>query len=313
MNLSVLVRRNILDPVRTRSLWVLLALFVLVFGLVGYLLGPNQFTSMPNLTATIMGVLAPLAALVYSYESIAGPRQSGSLRVLLTYPYSRRQVVLGTLIGRVTIVLLAIVTGIVAAVLATALAGGSIDIVSFALVLAASLLFTAVIVAVADTHGTAAPRLAGRAADALAEAALTLHAGDFTTPAVYDAFDRRTREFVAVYGNSDEPTLRERLRAVETITWAGWTLLVVHGHEHTATSLPLLARERDADLVVTGHTHRPAIERLGGLPVVNPGSHADPRAGPPTHAELRTDNGALLVEIRDRTGDVIERERVSGA
>ena len=148
MNLSVLVRRNILDPVRTRSLWVLLALFVLVFGLVGYLLGPNQFTSMPNLTATIMGVLAPLAALVYSYESIAGPRQSGSLRVLLTYPYSRRQVVLGTLIGRVTIVLLAIVTGIVAAVLATALAGGSIDIVSFALVLAASLLFTAVIVAV---------------------------------------------------------------------------------------------------------------------------------------------------------------------
>lgn len=148
MNLSVLIRRNILDPVRTRSLWVLLGLFVLVFGLVGYLLGPNQFTSLPSLTATIMGVLAPLAAFVYSYESIAGPRENGSLRVLLTYPYSRRQVVLGTLIGRVVIVLLAVVTGIVAAVLASAFAGGGIDIVSFTHVLAASLLFAAVVVAV---------------------------------------------------------------------------------------------------------------------------------------------------------------------
>lgn len=163
----------------------------------------------------------------------------------------------------------------------------------------------------ADTHGTEDSRLAGRAADVIVDAERVLHAGDFTTPAVYDAFDRRAREFDAVHGNSDEDALRERLPAVRTIEWDEWRLLLVHGHEHTATSLPLLARERGADLVVTGHTHRPAIERLGGLPVVNPGSHADPRAGPPTHAELRTENGALLVEIRDRTGDVIERKRVS--
>lgn len=164
----------------------------------------------------------------------------------------------------------------------------------------------------ADTHGTANPRLAGRAGDVIADANRVLHAGDFTTIAVYDAFEDRARGFVAVHGNSDESTLRERLPAVRTIEWKGWHLLLVHGHEHTATSLPLLARERDADLVVTGHTHRPAIERLGDLPVVNPGSHADPRVGPPTHAELRTENGALLVEIRDRAGDVIERERVLG-
>ncbi|CCQ33949.1 phosphodiesterase family protein [Halorhabdus tiamatea SARL4B] len=165
---------------------------------------------------------------------------------------------------------------------------------------------------VADTHGTEDARLASRVADVIADAEKVLHTGDFTTAAVYDAFDRRARELIAVHGNSDEDALRERLPAVRTIEWEGWSLLLVHGHEHTATSLPLLARERGADLVIAGHTHRPAIERLGGLRVVNPGSHADPRAGPPSHAELRTENGVLRVEIRDRAGDVIERERVSG-
>lgn len=162
----------------------------------------------------------------------------------------------------------------------------------------------------ADTHGTADPQLAGRAADALSGAAVVLHAGDFTTGAVYEGFERRARELTAVHGNSDPAPLRDRLPAVDTVAWQGRSVLVVHGHEHTPTSLSLLARDREADLVVTGHTHRPAIERLGDLPVVNPGSHADPRSGPPTHAELRTENGGLVVEIRERAGEVLERTRL---
>lgn len=163
----------------------------------------------------------------------------------------------------------------------------------------------------ADTHGTENPGLAGRAADALTDAKRVLHAGDFTTMAVYNAFERRAAELTAVHGNSDAAPLRNRLPAIQTIEWDGWVLLLVHGHEHTATSLPLLAREREADLVVTGHTHRPAIERFGDLPIVNPGSHADPRAGPPTHAELRREKGDVLIELRERAGSVFERRRVS--
>ncbi|WEL18632.1 ICC-like phosphoesterase [Halorhabdus sp. SVX81] len=164
----------------------------------------------------------------------------------------------------------------------------------------------------ADTHGTDEPRLAGRTADALTSADQVLHAGDFTTRAVYEAFERRANQLAAVHGNSDTTAVQKQLPAVRTLEWNDWRVLLVHGHEHTPTSLPLLARERDADLVVIGHTHRPAIERLGDLPVLNPGSHADPRAGPPTHAEVHPANGAILIELRERDGTVIDRVRVAG-
>lgn len=164
----------------------------------------------------------------------------------------------------------------------------------------------------ADTHGTADPRLAGRASDALADADAVVHAGDFTTEAVYAAFDRHTPALTAVHGNSDEPSLQNRLPAVDTLEWQGYRLVVVHGHDHSPTALSLLARERAADLVVLGHMHRPAVERLGDCPVVNPGSHADPRVGPPSHAELRAGEGEVRIEIRDRSGDVLEAGRISG-
>ncbi|WP_135665279.1 metallophosphoesterase [Halorhabdus rudnickae] len=164
----------------------------------------------------------------------------------------------------------------------------------------------------ADTHGTGTLRLTDRARTALEAAQRVVHAGDFTTPAVYEAFEERAKELIAVHGNSDTAELRERLPAVRTVNWDSWKLLVVHGHEHDRTSLPLLAREREADLAIVGHTHRPGIERVGDLPVVNPGSHADPRGGPPTHAELRPKGGTLTVELRTGEGQTVDREQVLG-
>lgn len=149
MNVGVLIRRNALDPVRSRSLWVLLGLFVLVFGLVGYLLDPNQGTGISVIIATIMAVLAPLAALAFSYQSIAGPRESGSLRVLLSYPYSRRELVLGTLAGRIIVVGLAVVVGVLTGGLTTLVFGGAVDFGTLAVVLALSLLLAIAIVGVA--------------------------------------------------------------------------------------------------------------------------------------------------------------------
>lgn len=166
--------------------------------------------------------------------------------------------------------------------------------------------------ALGDTHGTGNLRLTDRAGTVLEEAELVVHVGDFTTPAIYDAFEERAKELIAVHGNSDTAELRGRLPTIRTVDWEDWRLLVVHGHEHDRTSLPLLARERGADLAIVGHTHRPGIERFGDLPVVNPGSHADPRAGPPTHAELRPGRGMLTVELRTGEGETVDRKRIQG-
>ncbi len=159
----------------------------------------------------------------------------------------------------------------------------------------------------ADTHGTANPGLRGRTAEAVADASLVCHAGDFTTPAVYEAIDHAAGDgeapIAAVQGNSDAAALRERLPRVRTVDALERRFLLVHGHEHDRTSLPLLARQEGADCVVVGHTHRPGIEDLGEVTVVNPGSHADPRGGPATHAEGRRVSGGVAVAVVTASGE----------
>ena len=157
----------------------------------------------------------------------------------------------------------------------------------------------------ADTHGTDDARLAGRAATAVAEAEALVHAGDFTTPAVHEALDAAAGEarLYGVHGNRDVPALRERLPATRTVEVLDRRFVVVHGHEHDRTALSLLARQEDADCVVVGHTHRPGIETIGGVTLVNPGSHADPRGGPATHGEVRRRGETVKVAIVGGDGE----------
>lgn len=142
------------------------------------------------------------------------------------------------------------------------------------------------ITVVADTHGREDHRLEGRTLEAVREADLVIHAGDFRTEAVLDAFEEEAGELAAVSGNNDPPAVRERLPDERVVERAGVRVAVAHGHEHTETALSLFGRQSMADLVVVGHSHRPGFRRAGTVPVLNPGSHADPRQFRPAHAEL---------------------------
>lgn len=158
---------------------------------------------------------------------------------------------------------------------------------------------------VSDTHGTTDHRLEGRTLTAVREADLVVHAGDFTTEAVYDAFDREADALVAVYGNNDEPAVRERLPATATVEWNGLTVLIVHGHEHAETSLTMLARQEGADAVVVGHSHRPELSELDGRLLINPGSHADPRRYRPGHVEVKATAEGSRVQLRRPDGGTV--------
>lgn len=147
MSVRVLVRRNVLDPYRSRSLWVLLGVFVLVFGLIGYF-GGGGMISLSFIVATIMVQLASLAALAFAYDSIAGPRESGSLRVLLSYPYTRKELVLGVLAGRLIVLALAVTVGVLTAVVTALVFGGSVDIAGIGTVLVLSILLSTAMVGV---------------------------------------------------------------------------------------------------------------------------------------------------------------------
>lgn len=147
MSLLTLARRDALDPYRSGSLWVLLGVFALAFGFVGYLLADGT-GQVAVLFAQILVLFGPLAALSFSYQSIAGPRENGSLRVLLSYPYTRREVVLGKLLGRVAVLSLAVVVGVLVGWASMLVFGGSPDPVAVLGTLALALVLTASIVGV---------------------------------------------------------------------------------------------------------------------------------------------------------------------
>ncbi|PSP94467.1 YfcE family phosphodiesterase [Halobacteriales archaeon QS_4_62_28] len=158
---------------------------------------------------------------------------------------------------------------------------------------------------ISDTHGTDGHRLTGRTLDAVRDADTVLHAGDFTTTAVYDAIDAEAAELVGVRGNNDEPALAERLPAVATVEWHGYRFVVVHGHERSPTALSILARQETADVVVVGHSHRPEISDSSELLLVNPGSYADPRQFRPAHAEVVDTGEGLRLTLYQPGGKLV--------
>lgn len=165
---------------------------------------------------------------------------------------------------------------------------------------------------VSDTHGRDGHRLSGRALTAVREADLVVHAGDFTTESVLDAFESESARFVGVAGNSDSPAVRARLPRTRTVTHDGLRIAITHGHDHTETTLSLFARQETADLLVVGHSHVPSVREIGGCTLFNPGSHAEPRGGRAGYATLRTDDDGATGRLLDLDGTIFETVTISG-
>ncbi|QSG06186.1 ABC transporter permease subunit [Halapricum desulfuricans] len=121
-----IARKDFVDAVRDRQLYVLGALFLLIGLGIGYLAGSNaenaSAVDVPRVGITAMAFLGSIAAISMSYNQIVGKRASGELRVLLSLPFSRTEVVYGTFLGRLALVV-ALTTGsiLVASGLAAAL------------------------------------------------------------------------------------------------------------------------------------------------------------------------------------------------
>ncbi|WP_050031881.1 metallophosphoesterase [Halorubrum halophilum] len=169
------------------------------------------------------------------------------------------------------------------------------------------------LVVVSDTHSREETKLQGRTAEAVREADLVVHAGDFYREPVLDAFQSVSRTLRAVYGNNADAAIRDRLPEVLTAEYAGVRFTVTHRHRSGDTGLVMLGRERDADAVICGHSHRPRFDDSGALPILNPGSHAQPRGNRPGHAELEpADEGedALNGRLVTPDGEVFEEFRI---
>jgi putative phosphoesterase len=164
------------------------------------------------------------------------------------------------------------------------------------------------LLAVSDTHSTEDPNLPAAIRSAIGSADRLLHTGDFTTATVLDAFAELSTPLTAVSGNRDTHAVLDRLPKTTTTEWAGHRVLLAHGHEHDETALSLLARQEEADVIVTGHTHRPVIDTIGECLHINPGSYADPRRYRPAYATLEETASGIRASLRNPDGEPFETQ-----
>ncbi len=161
---------------------------------------------------------------------------------------------------------------------------------------------------VADTHvPKRARQLPAPVWDAVEQADVVFHAGDWVVPELLDEFEQRSRQLVAVYGNNDGEELRSRLPEVARVTIEGVRFAMIHetgaatGREKRAD-----ANFPETDVLVFGHSHIPwDTTSPGGLRLLNPGSPTDRRRQPVcTYMTVAVDAGQVLdvelVTVRNR-------------
>lgn len=144
---------------------------------------------------------------------------------------------------------------------------------------------------VSDTHGLLRPEV---------EAFLDgsdhiVHAGDVCDPGILEAL-ASLAPVTAVRGNNDRGPWAMRLRETELLRFGEVGLYVIHD----LAQLDLESAGAGVQVVVSGHSHKPAVLQRDGVLFVNPGS-AGPRRFrlPIAAAELLVQGSSVSVRIRE--------------
>ena len=154
--------------------------------------------------------------------------------------------------------------------------------------------FRARIGVISDTHGLVRPEVA-RAFDGVD---LILHAGDVGTAEVLKELSSIAR-VIAVRGNNDKGPWAEAIPETEVVRIGRVSIYILHNLKETEGD----PADRNCQVVISGHSHRPSIEMRDGVLFLNPGS-AGPRRFrlPITVARLTIAGSAVNGKIIDLSG-----------
>lgn len=150
---------------------------------------------------------------------------------------------------------------------------------------------------ISDTHiPDRAKEIPQKVIDSFKDVELILHAGDLTSPEVIEELEK-IAPVMAVQGNMDRMNgiklPKARIIEVEELR-----IGLVHGEVYPRADtqqLLYLARELNADILVSGHSHQPKIEQIENVLLLNPGSPIVPRLA---------DRTVMLLEINEKEVDV---------
>ncbi len=153
---------------------------------------------------------------------------------------------------------------------------------------------------IADTHlPRGSRRLPEECVLRLLAVDLILHAGDHSSSASLAELRALGPPVQAVYGNVDEPDLRNALPKQLVVEAAGIRIGLVHiPGPRVGREARLLARFPGCAAIVYGHTHAPQVELHAGVWILNPGSPTERRRAPyATMLELVIGGGKLEPEL----------------
>ncbi|WP_435358372.1 ABC transporter permease subunit [Haloarchaeobius sp. DFWS5] len=153
MSLQNVIRKDLLDVRRAnvvRGVGVVYLAFTMLF-FYGVGSGTNtQVLSNQLYGMAILGVLIiPLVALVAAYLSVAGERESGSLKFLLSYPNNRRDVVFGKFVARSAVVTASIILAYVVGLAMALFYFDTVEMATYAGFVLLTILFALVYVSIA--------------------------------------------------------------------------------------------------------------------------------------------------------------------
>ena len=145
---------------------------------------------------------------------------------------------------------------------------------------------------ISDTHGLLRPE----AVDVLRGSDFIVHAGDIGENVLEPL--STIAPVTAVRGNHDRAPWAGRIQESEWLRLGEITLHVLHD----LAELAIEPQAAGVDVVVTGHSHRPKIERRSGVLYVNPGSAGPVRFSLPVSVAL------MQVSGRDVNVRIVELE-----
>lgn len=112
-------KKEFMDNIRNRWIILLTILFIVLIVIFSYLAGGQAggddiFGDMQNTVFALLGIsslIIPLIAIILGFSTISGEAESGSLNVVLSYPVSRGEVLLGKLFGLGSVIIFSILLG----------------------------------------------------------------------------------------------------------------------------------------------------------------------------------------------------------
>ncbi len=134
-----------------------------------------------------------------------------------------------------------------------------------------------------DTHGYLSPKVH----QLFKSVDLIIHAGDIGADAIIPELNS-IAPVTAVCGNTDYGVFLTHFNEFETLTVGEFSLKITH--------IPWTFRQPTEDnlIHISGHTHKPRIDRENGVLVINPGSASKPRyVRQPSVALLELTDGKL--------------------